>query len=518
VPKSEIRIGDIPSPGGGHELPAIGMEAEFEVWVDGERVKPERYWKDPTVFMRGPLLKRAGSRSQIPTGGAVYFDAGVIEVVTPLIELASGCTVRVVRSLWEQIDFLRGQLDRWERRSKRRARLAGFSAHYNVSIAAEDDEKLALLLAYVLPLPVALLCSNRRSTGIGVRPRRDRIEVTCDFTPDPALTVATAAFILGVVRAMEDWPSHERTMLDERAVPVLDGVVPGKHTSRRGWLVRDYHLPRSPFTGNVDARVWSTRDGRTVSLRALARETAWLFRRWIRRYADAFSVRLLFGVLEGQTPSLLELPDRPWAYEDVGHACRWGQGLPELHAAPREGRWTLPPKSSWSSGSFERYVSRRDRERRAHGRRQEREARRAGGGHRPWALPPPAAPAQAGTTAADRAPSGYRGLDRRVGPPAGPASDALAVDRRRRPRVRERRIVPIPPRPVAFPDRFLSRSAYERVFLNLVSGQRLVSGGKSYTPTGMRGWYHAVFRDSSGREQVFSIDELVGRRRDWRRP
>ena len=63
------------------------------------------------------------------------------------------------------------------------------------------------------------------------------------------------------------------------------------------------------------------------------------------------------------------------------------------------------------------------------------------------------------------------------------------------------------------------RSAYERVFLNLVSGRRLVEGGKSYTPTGMRGWYQAVFRrDSDGRERVFSIDELVGRKRDWRSP
>jgi hypothetical protein len=517
LPKSNVRIGDaIPPRTGGHALPAVGMEAEFEVWVDGERVKPETYWKDPSAFIRPPLLRRSGSSSQLPTGGAVYFDAGVVEVVTPLIELAPGCTARVVRSLWEQIGFLRAELDRWGRRSQRQARLVGFSAHYNVSVATAAAEDLALLLAYVLPLPVALLCSNRRSTGVGVRPRCDRIEVTCDFTPDPGLTIATASFIVGLVRAMEAWPSHAKTALDAREVPVVDGVVPGKHTSRRGWLVRDYHLPRSPFLGNIDARVWPTRDGRTLSLRALVRETAWTFRHWIRRYGDPFSVRLLFAVLEGQAPSLLELPDRPWAYEDVGRACRWGQVLAERQAVPRDGRWTLPPGSSWSSGSFERHVTRRQREREAYRRRQARAARRAGGGRQPWALPPPGARTRAETAGeAVGAPSGYRGLDRRI---AEPAPEDPRADRRRRPRVRERRIRPLPPPPAPFPDRFLTRSAYERVFLNLVSGRRLVEGGKTYTPTGMRGWYHAVFRrDPDGGERVFSIDELIGRRRDWRR-
>ncbi len=30
-----------------------------------------------------------------------------------------------------------------------------------------------------------LVGANRRSTGIGVRPRGNRIEITADFTPDP---------------------------------------------------------------------------------------------------------------------------------------------------------------------------------------------------------------------------------------------------------------------------------------------------------------------------------------------
>ena len=84
-------------------MPVTGMEAEFNVVMDGVEIDPRAYWGDPTAFIDAPLLRRTRSSLQLPTGGAVYFDRGVIEVVTPVIELAPGCTARVVRNLWEQI-------------------------------------------------------------------------------------------------------------------------------------------------------------------------------------------------------------------------------------------------------------------------------------------------------------------------------------------------------------------------------------------------------------------------------
>jgi len=81
------------------------MESEFNVWLDEVEIIPEKYWKHPRNFIDAPLLKREKTSSHIPTGGAVYFDRGVIEVVTPVIELAPHATARMVRSLWEQIHF-----------------------------------------------------------------------------------------------------------------------------------------------------------------------------------------------------------------------------------------------------------------------------------------------------------------------------------------------------------------------------------------------------------------------------
>ena len=154
-------------------------------------------------------MHRTGRSYHLPTGGAVYFDTGVIEIATPVIEIDKGCAARAGRSLWESICFLRGELDAWEERDGHAVHLSGFSTHYNVSFersaarargAIAPSSKLAMLLTYILPVPVMLLAANRRSTGIGARPRGDRIEITADFTPDAALMIATATLIVGIAR------------------------------------------------------------------------------------------------------------------------------------------------------------------------------------------------------------------------------------------------------------------------------------------------------------------------------
>src|SRR2546421_9187277 len=121
-------------------MPVIGLESEFRVFVDEREIIPEELWRTPAAFMDRPLLLRTNKSSQLPTGGAVYFDGGVIEVVTPVIEIAPQCTARAVRSLWEQIGFVRGQLDAWERRNGRRVRLQAFSCHFNISFEVAREE------------------------------------------------------------------------------------------------------------------------------------------------------------------------------------------------------------------------------------------------------------------------------------------------------------------------------------------------------------------------------------------
>ncbi len=505
--------------------PVMGIEAEFEVFVDGDKVVPEKYWGEPGAFLTLPLGSHGGTNPQLPTGGAVYFDQGVIEVVTPVIELEPGCAARAVRNLWEQIGFVREELTRWEARTGHGARLGGFSTHYNVAFdpgpgeVGRTAEALAHLLAHVLPLPVALIGGNRRSTGVGVRPRGNRIEVTFDFTPDPGLMIATATLIVGIVRGAMTWPSYDLGALDAHGIPIVDGLAPGKHSSRRGWLVKDYHFERSPFTSSVDARTWPARDGRRLSLRGLSREVAWRFRQSIRRYADPFSFRLLFAVLEGQSPSLLELPDRPAAYDDVGRACRWGEVIPQLRGRPVDGRWEVAPDARWSAGRFDEYVAAREHDRRRHEKRLGREGRRlARGGATPPGLGPrPSGGAAIATTTPASGGEQYRGDDRRLESPGAWADHEDAeLDRRVRPRVLERRIRDTPGKnAIAFPDRYLTRSSYEQVFLRLVSGGTLRADGRTLTPIGMRGWYHAAFRDDAGEERLLSIDDLLDRAEDW---
>jgi hypothetical protein len=214
-------------------LAAMGLEAECSLVVDDEPTRPEDLFGSPRDFIRGELMHRQGTSYHLPTGGAVYFDTGVIEVATPVIELERGCAARAGRSLWEALQFIRGELDAWDARNGRTTRLVGFSAHYNVSFElpkgeanGRSIEQLALLLTYILPAPVMLLAANRRSTGVGVRPRTDRIEITCDFTPSPSLMVATAALIVGVVREVMTWPSYDLGELAKHEIPVIRGFHP----------------------------------------------------------------------------------------------------------------------------------------------------------------------------------------------------------------------------------------------------------------------------------------------------
>ena len=495
----------LPKPRTTLQMPVMGMESEFNVWIDEVEIDPKVYFQHPSAFMDRELLPREKSSLQIPTGGAVYFDRGVIEVVTPVIELAPHSTARVVRSLWEGIGFTRDQLTKWEKRTGHTVRLKAYSSHYNISYEipkrlqtkTRNERALALLLSYILPVPVMLVAANRRSTGIGVRPRGARIEVTADFTPDPGLMVAAATLIVGIVREVMTWPSYDLSMLKKMPVPIVAGVVPGKHTTRKGWLTKDFHYPQSPYTSDVNAPIWTTQFGEKKSLRQIGAEVAWYFRRSIRKYSDPFSFRLLFAVMTGRAPSLLELVDRPAAYEDVGHLCKWGSVIHELKNYDSEMNLLRSGKVAWFGDSIDEFVSGREREREHHlsemtsvrpFERREREIRQimTDQAKKVSLLEEPGPeprPIEAGP--ASRKPKAA--LSRRAGDTPGklvPPRAGQYVDRRgmslvnnkpqreRRKRAERRKNAYAVP----YPDRRLTRSAYEQVFLKLVSGSRLRRG------------------------------------------
>ena len=337
-PRADERIarGEAHSGQGRQGMPAIGLEAEFSTIVDGVPQKPEDVFGSPRHVVRGPLVHRTGRSYHLPTGGALYFDTGVMEIATPMIEIARGCGARGTRSLGESLGFLRNELDAWERESGRTIRLVGFSAHYNVSFDVPAHERgpnrsveqLAFLLTHILAAPVMLLATNRRSSGVGVRPRGNRIEVTADFTPDAALMAATATVIVGIVRAVMAWPSYALSELAAHNIPAVRGMVPAAHSSRKGWSARGHYYPQNPFTTDVNDSVWPLHGGGSMSLREMAGHTTRTFWDSIRAYGDPLSLRLIAAVMRGRAPSLLELDDRPDAYEDVGRLCTWNDLFP----------------------------------------------------------------------------------------------------------------------------------------------------------------------------------------------
>jgi len=490
------------------ELPVIGMEAEFELLVDGVVTTPESLWRNPSEFIDAPLMRRSNRSVQLPTGGALYFDSGVLEVVTPVIEIAPRCTTRMVRSLWEQIEYLHTHLNRWGTSQGKKVSLRGFSSHFNVSFEiprADRDadrtiQKLAALLAHIITVPLIVTGTNRRSTGIGVRPRRERLEITLDFTPDASLMLATAALVVGITREVIQWPSYMLSFLEELPIQLLDEVNPGKHTTRKGWLTKDYHFPVSPFTADVDLRNWKTRKGEMKSLREISFETAWFFRDSIRRHSDPYSSRLLFAILRGSLPSLLDLPDRPAAYGDIGGSAKWGSVIADLAAYRMPSTSDMAPDTPMEEHirlrgeTRARYLAGESegeggeltkKEEDAWLEEEEEESRRATDRLDP-VLPPWSIDEQ----------------ERRK-----LASPPLARERRARQR-----------RTAAFGDRGLTRSVYEEVFRRSASGWTFIVGEQRYLPRAIKGWYHVELEGAEGKMITLSIDRLSSEDGAWLPP
>jgi hypothetical protein len=307
----------------------IGLEAEFNLLVNGRRRRPEKVFGDPSRLVRRRMIPRTGKSFQSPAGGAIYFDTGVIEVATPIVELEPGCCYRATRLLWEQIRYLRAELDHWAKRNGCECRLQGFSTHYNISFPNarrskfRNATKLAYLLAHILPVPVILLATNRQSSAVGVRPRSARLEVTADFTPDPALMLATFAFIAGTVETVLGWEDFGLRQLDRNRIPRITPFRLRKHSSRHGWRVTVHSFGRDPFAADISAPLWKLRDGRILSLRAIAAETLIPFRQRIRKFSDLRTTEHIAAVFAGDARSLLDFEKRPETYDDVGKGIDW---------------------------------------------------------------------------------------------------------------------------------------------------------------------------------------------------
>src|SRR5690606_5345447 len=157
------------------------------------------------------------------------------------------------------------------------------------------------------------------------RPRGDRIEVTADFTPSAALTIAVGTLVTGITRAVMRWPDFGLGAREEHGLPVLEGFRPMPHTSRKGWPARTRRFPAHPVPTPPDESVWRVgpsyferqgEESRPLALREIARAIGRHFSDPIEAVSDPFTFRLIRRVLHGEAPALLDLEGRPPEYED----------------------------------------------------------------------------------------------------------------------------------------------------------------------------------------------------------
>jgi hypothetical protein len=84
------------------------------------------------------------------------------------------------------------------------------------------------------------------------------------------------------------------------------------------------------------------RDGRKLSLRAIAAEILTPFRSPIRRLSDDDTLEHIAAVFAGDARSLLDFEKRPETYDDVGRTIDWGRRR----------------KRRWSRSKYEKIIHR----------------------------------------------------------------------------------------------------------------------------------------------------------------
>jgi hypothetical protein len=120
------------------------------------------------------------------------------------------------------------------------------------------------------------------------------------------LMVANMALIAGMILAIVPWQRHDLDQLDREKMPVIDGLKPRRHTSRKGFLARFDCFPENPFATDPDETCWRVRDGRRMSLRQIAQAIAKPFQRSITAVSDHTACKHVFAVLDGRARSLLD--------------------------------------------------------------------------------------------------------------------------------------------------------------------------------------------------------------------
>jgi len=137
--------------------------------------------------------------------------------------------------------------------------------------------------------------------------------------------LATCAFIAGAMEAVLRWKDFRLRQLERHGLPRVARFHLRKHSSRRGWRVTADSLGRNPFVSNMNEPLWKLRDGRTLSLRAIAAETLRPLRQRVREISDSSTLEHIAAVFAGDARSLLDFEKRPDVYDDVGHGIDWGR-------------------------------------------------------------------------------------------------------------------------------------------------------------------------------------------------
>ncbi|MFA5084007.1 MAG: hypothetical protein WC475_01300 [Candidatus Paceibacterota bacterium] len=191
----------------------IGIENEFQL------MRGNRYLDFENYFKR--LEKKYGKKHfniyetaiRTVSGTSIYNDGNEPELCIPPVKIEKGAATNASDLLYlarkELVDFVNPSKD------GNGLSLIGFTSHFSITNPLKLDESkadhqcddCARIMDYAA-VPYSLFCLNPTSTGIGLRPKFNRLELLGDFVPDIDQNRAFLNFYMGTMPLL--WKNSHR--------------------------------------------------------------------------------------------------------------------------------------------------------------------------------------------------------------------------------------------------------------------------------------------------------------------
>ncbi|MFA5084003.1 MAG: hypothetical protein WC475_01280 [Candidatus Paceibacterota bacterium] len=178
----------------------IGIENEFQLMKGNRYMNFGNYFRDFKKAYSKKYFGKSGTAMRTVSGTSIYNDIQEPEVCIPPVKIEKGAATNASDLLYlarkELIDFMKPL------KKEKNLDLIGYTSHFSIT------NSIGIIYGgntmEHMTVPYSLLCLNPTSTGIGLRPKDERLELVGDFIPDIDQNRAFLNFYMGTMLLLGD--------------------------------------------------------------------------------------------------------------------------------------------------------------------------------------------------------------------------------------------------------------------------------------------------------------------------